>query len=364
MRSDPPFVVRKAAVLGAGVMGAQISAHLVNADVAAMPYELPAKEGDPNGNVLKAIENLKRLEPSPLSTSSKAGLIEAANYDQHLDRLKECDIIIEAISERMDLKSDLYRKVAPHIGEHAVFATNTSGLSINKLSESLPQELRKRFCGVHFFNPPRYMHLVELIPCRDTGDGLLDELERFLVTTLGKGVVRAKDTPNFIANRVGVFSLLATIHHAERPYSFEKADGHYLVRLNVPFATRGEVGLFKKGDELVVEIGSLRRHIGLPTTMAALAPVRHTTFQGTTTPNTSRPRFDGRPYCTHTSAPDSIAARVGRQCLWSGVSTMTTSWPPARREWSCSGSPRPRSPGRPLPRCPGASECWRSSGRG
>jgi 3-hydroxyacyl-CoA dehydrogenase len=211
-----PFIVRKAAVLGAGVMGAQIAAHLVNANVSTVLYELPAKEGDPNGNVLKAVENLKRLEPSPLSTSSKAGLIEAANYDQHLDKLKECDLIIEAISERLDWKADLYKKVAPHIGEHAIFASNTSGLSINKLSESFPQEQRKRFCGVHFFNPPRYMHLVELIAAKDTDSAILDDLEKFLVTTLGKGVIRAKDTPNFIANRVGVFSMLATVHHAQR----------------------------------------------------------------------------------------------------------------------------------------------------
>jgi 3-hydroxyacyl-CoA dehydrogenase len=216
MPAASPFIVRRAAVLGAGVMGAQIAAHLVNANVPAVLFELPAKEGDPNGNVLKAVENLKKLEPSPLSTSSKAGLIEAANYDQHLDRLKECDLIIEAISERLDWKADLYRKVAPHIGEHAIFASNTSGLSINKLSESFPQELRKRFCGVHFFNPPRYMHLVELIAAKDTDTAILDDLEKFLVTTLGKGVIRAKDTPNFIANRVGVFSMLATVHHAER----------------------------------------------------------------------------------------------------------------------------------------------------
>jgi 3-hydroxyacyl-CoA dehydrogenase len=208
--------VRKAAVLGAGVMGAQIAAHMVNANVAAVLYELPAKEGDPNGNVLKALDNLKKLEPSPLSTRSKADLIEAANYDQHLERLKDCDIVIEAISERIDWKADLYRKVAPHLGSNTIFASNTSGLSIGKLSESLPHELRKRFCGVHFFNPPRYMHLVELIACPDTEAVILDDLERFLVTTLGKGVIRAKDTPNFIANRVGVFSLLATIHHAER----------------------------------------------------------------------------------------------------------------------------------------------------
>ncbi|MBX9812360.1 MAG: 3-hydroxyacyl-CoA dehydrogenase/enoyl-CoA hydratase family protein [Burkholderiales bacterium] len=216
MSTASPFIVRKAAVLGAGVMGAQIAAHLVNANVEAVLFELPAKEGDPNGNVLKAVDNLRKLEPSPLSTSSKAGFIQAANYDQHLDLLKECDVVIEAISERMDWKADLYRRVAPHISDRAIFATNTSGLSVNKLSESLPQELRKRFCGVHFFNPPRYMHLVELIACRETDPAILDDLEKFLVTTLGKGVIRAKDTPNFIANRVGVFSMLATIHHAQQ----------------------------------------------------------------------------------------------------------------------------------------------------
>ena len=120
MPATPPFTVRKAAVLGAGVMGAQIAAHLVNANVEALLYELPAKDGDPNGNVLKAIDALKRLEPSPLSIKAKADCIRAANYDHDLELLKECDLVIEAISERMDWKADLYRKVAPHIGEHAI----------------------------------------------------------------------------------------------------------------------------------------------------------------------------------------------------------------------------------------------------
>lgn len=214
--SASPLIVRKVAVLGAGVMGAQIAAHLINARVPVLLFELAAKEGDPNGNVLKAIANLKKLEPSPLATRDCADLITPANYDQHLEQLRDCDIVIEAISERMDWKADLYRKVAPHLGEHTIFASNTSGLSINSLAASFPEQQRPRFCGVHFFNPPRYMHLVELIACDGTRPDILDELERFLVTTLGKGVVRAKDTPNFIANRVGVFSMLATLHHAER----------------------------------------------------------------------------------------------------------------------------------------------------
>jgi len=216
MSAASPLLVRKAAVLGAGVMGAQIAAHLVNASVPAVLFELPAREGDPNSNALKAIDNLKRLEPSPLTVPSRAVYIQAANYTDHLALLGECDLVIEAIAERIDWKSDLYGKIAPHLGPQTVFASNTSGLSIRELAQALPAELRPRFCGVHFFNPPRYMHLVELIASRDTRPEILDGLETFLVTTLGKGVVRAKDTPNFIANRVGVFSMLATIHHAQR----------------------------------------------------------------------------------------------------------------------------------------------------
>src|SRR3954469_22038960 len=102
MQSNQPFIVRRAAVLGAGVMGAQIAAHLVNANVPALLFELPAKEGDPNGNVRKAIDNLRKLEPSPLAVASRADRIEPANYEQHLSRLQDCDLVIEAISERMD----------------------------------------------------------------------------------------------------------------------------------------------------------------------------------------------------------------------------------------------------------------------
>jgi 3-hydroxyacyl-CoA dehydrogenase len=213
--SDSPFLVRKAAVLGAGVMGAQIAAHLANANVPVVLFDLPAKDGDPSGIAQRAIENLRKIEPSPLAAKDKAGSIDAANYDQHLGLLSGCDLVIEAISERMDWKRSLYEKVAPHLGGDTIFASNTSGLSINALAQTCPAALRPRFCGIHFFNPPRYMHLVELIAQKETQAGLLDRLETFLVTTLGKGVVRAKDTPNFVANRVGVFSMLATMVHTE-----------------------------------------------------------------------------------------------------------------------------------------------------
>lgn len=210
------FIVKKVAVLGAGVMGAQIAAHLVNARVPVVLFDLPAKEGPKSGIALRAIENLKKLSPAPLGIKDEAGLIRAANYEDDIELLKDCDLVIEAIAERMDWKHDLYRKVAPHLAPNAIFATNTSGLSITALSDGFDDNLKARFCGVHFFNPPRYMHLVELIPTATTQPEILDRLEAFLTTSLGKGVVRAKDTPNFIANRVGIFSILAVFAEAEK----------------------------------------------------------------------------------------------------------------------------------------------------
>jgi len=207
------LLVRRAAVLGAGVMGAQIAAHLVNAGVDTVLFDLAGKDGDPNAVVAKAIAGLAKLSPAPLASKALAAAIVPANYDTGLPLLEGCDLVIEAIAERMDWKQDLYKRIAPHVAGHAILASNTSGLGIDALAAVLPQELRHRFCGVHFFNPPRYMHLAELIPAKTTEPWVLDELEAFLTTVLGKGVVRAKDTPNFIGNRIGVFSMLATMHH-------------------------------------------------------------------------------------------------------------------------------------------------------
>ena len=219
------LLVRRAAVLGAGVMGAQIAAHLTNAGVDTVLFDLPAKEGPADGIVLKAIGNLAKLSPAPLASKSLAEAITPANYDTGLEQLKDCDLIIEAIAERMDWKQDLYKKIAPFVADHAVLASNTSGLGINALAEVLPEQLRHRFCGVHFFNPPRYMHLAELIPAKTTDPSVLEGLEAFLTSTLGKGVVYAKDTPNFIGNRIGVFSILATAHHtAESGLGFDEVD--------------------------------------------------------------------------------------------------------------------------------------------
>jgi 3-hydroxyacyl-CoA dehydrogenase len=276
------FVVRKVAVLGAGVMGAQIAAHCVNARVPVVLFDLPAKEGPKNGIVLKAIENLKKLNPAPLGNRDDALYIQAANYEEHLDLLRGCDLIIEAIAERMDWKHDLYRNVAPFIGDSAIFASNTSGLPIAKLSEAMDSSLKARFCGVHFFNPPRYMHLVELIPTPATRPQILDDLETFLTSTLGKGVVRAKDTPNFIANRVGIFGMLATIKEAEKyGLAYDVVDdltGAKLGRAkSATFRTADVVGLDTMAhviktmqDTLPASIDPFAAHFATPAVLKAL----------------------------------------------------------------------------------------------
>jgi 3-hydroxyacyl-CoA dehydrogenase len=209
------FSVKKVAVLGAGVMGAQIAAHLANLRVPVLLFDLPAAEGPKSGIAIKAIEGLKKLKPAPLGVPEDAALIEPANYEEHLALLKGCDLVIEAIAERMDWKTALYEKIAPFVAPHAIVASNTSGLSITEMSQALPEALKPRFCGIHFFNPPRYMALVELINTPSTGADVLDTLEAFVTSTLGKGVIRAFDTPNFVANRVGVAGMLATMHEAE-----------------------------------------------------------------------------------------------------------------------------------------------------
>jgi 3-hydroxyacyl-CoA dehydrogenase len=257
------FTIRKAAVLGAGVMGAQIAAHLANADVPVVLFDLPAEVGSPNGIVHKAVAALAKLEPAPLAARDRVAYINAANYGSELEQLRDCDLVIEAIAEKLEWKHSLYGKVAPYIGPDAIFASNTSGLAIRTLATGIPAQLRARFCGIHFFNPPRYMPLVELIATGDSDALMLDRLETWLTSRLGKSVVRAKDTPNFVANRVGVFSILTVMHHTARlGLGFDEVDVLTGPKIGRPksatYRTADVVGL----DTLAHVIGTMQSTLG------------------------------------------------------------------------------------------------------
>ncbi len=248
--------IRKVAVLGAGVMGAQIAAHLANAKIPVILLDLKSDQNDPNQLAKAALHRLTQLKPAPLSQAENIDAISIGNFDDDLDKLEDADLVIEAIAERLDWKQALYQKIAPYINDSAILATNTSGLSLEALAEAVPETCRSRFCVVHFFNPPRYMRLVELVPHLKTEPEVLDNLESFLVSTLGKGVVRGKDTPNFVANRIGVFSMLATMHHTQSfGLSFDLVD-----KLTGPAIKRAKSATYRTMD--VVGLDTMGHVVG------------------------------------------------------------------------------------------------------
>lgn len=212
----PNFYVRRAAVLGTGVMGLRIAAHLANADVPVVLFGRGGEGPNPKERVRKLIDGLRKTDPSAFVTRDRNSYVDVGTYEHDLAELGSCDLVIEAIAEDWETKRDLYTKIGPHLAPATIVASNTSGLSINRLAELIPVASRKNFCGMHIFNPPRFMELIELIPSRQTDGAMLDRLETWLVSRLGKGVVRAKDTQSFVANRIGLFSILAVMHHAEK----------------------------------------------------------------------------------------------------------------------------------------------------
>ena len=198
----------KIAVLGSGTMGGQIAAHFANLGFEVVMFDTS------HDALSKSLNMMKKLKPTPLASQSVIGLIKTSTYDT-MDVLSKCDFIIESVVENLDIKKQLFSNIAPYVNDDAVLVTNTSGLSIQKIAEHSPESLRSRIFGVHFFNPPRYLPLVELIRTSFSDEKLLHKAEGFITSALGKEVVYAKDSPAFIANRIGVFSFLAVLKHAE-----------------------------------------------------------------------------------------------------------------------------------------------------
>src|ERR1700758_3396177 len=207
--------IHKVAILGAGTMGARIAAHFANAGVPSLlldivPPNLPPDADRLSRNKIAAIglDGARKSKPAAFFEASLSRLVSVGNFDDDLKRLTEVDWIIEAVVENLEIKRDLLRKVEAIRKPGTIVTTNTSGLPVGKIAEGFPDDFRRSWFGTHFFNPPRYMRLLELIPTPDTDHALLDAIAWFSDVRLGKGVVVAKDTPNFIGNRIGTFSVL------------------------------------------------------------------------------------------------------------------------------------------------------------
>jgi 3-hydroxyacyl-CoA dehydrogenase len=218
--------VRKVGILGSGVMGSAIAAHFANAGIPSLVLDIvpqePTEAERAAGLSLEdravrdrlareSVDALRKAKPSPLFTLDRLRLIEVGNFTDDLPRLKDADWVIEVVKEDLAIKQQVLASVAPHLGPHAILSSNTSGLSLAAMASALPQEVRPRFLGTHFFNPPRYMKLLEVIPGAETDPAVVELVETVARKRLGKGIVPAKDTPNFIANRIGVHAVLVTM---------------------------------------------------------------------------------------------------------------------------------------------------------
>jgi 3-hydroxyacyl-CoA dehydrogenase len=232
--------IKKAAVLGAGIMGSRIAALLAGADIPTylldiVPSELDAKDVKQgltkespqfrNKLAVMGIQGTMGARPPAMFVADDAKLITPGNFEDNLEWLADADWVIEGVVEDIRIKKELLRKVEPHLKSGAILSTNTSGISIEQICEDLSPEVKARFMGTHFFNPPRHMKLLEIIPGKTTDSGLVSFMAEFCEKRLGKTVVMAKDTPNFIANRIGVHAVIGVMKTmVEEGYTIEEVD--------------------------------------------------------------------------------------------------------------------------------------------
>jgi 3-hydroxyacyl-CoA dehydrogenase len=220
--------INRVAVLGAGVMGATIAAHMANVGLKTclldiVPFELTDDDkkkgwdekspGFRNKFAHAGLKSALKAKPPAFYLNEDAELIQTGNFEDNLDWLKDADLVIEVVIERLDIKRGLFEKIIPNLKPGAIVASNTSGLPIKSMCEGFDDEFQKHFVGMHFFNPPRFMKLLEVIPGPKTDPEVLEFTRDFCEKRLGKDVVDAKDTPNFIANRIGTYSVMYMFHN-------------------------------------------------------------------------------------------------------------------------------------------------------
>jgi 3-hydroxyacyl-CoA dehydrogenase len=245
-----PLLVRRAAVLGAGTMGSRIAAHLANAGIPSLLLDMvPAGDGSRNRLAESALAALAKSKPAAFYDPSLASMVTVGNFEDDLPRLKQCDWVIEVVAENLEIKRALLDRVVPHLAPNVVLSSNTSGLPIAKIAAGLKSH-RDRFFGTHFFNPPRYMQLLEIIPTAESDAGLVAAFATFADRVLGKQVVFANDTPNFIGNRIGVFVMFAaSTLMLEQGLTIEEVDALTGPALGFP-----RTGTFRLADMVGIDI--------------------------------------------------------------------------------------------------------------
>ena len=258
--------IGKVAVLGAGVMGAQIAGHLGNAGIPSYLFDINKELAD------KGKETLTSLKPKPLYKPKNLDLVTACTYDDDIEKISEVDWVLEAVVERLDIKDTIYQKLLPHLKDTAILTSNTSGIPLQELTKNLPDNLKERFMITHFFNPPRYMQLLELVKGDETSNDTYETMVEFGESVLGKGIVHAKDTPNFIGNRIGVYGMMIAINLAkEYGLTIEEVD-----KLTGPISGRPKSATFRTAD--VVGLDTLK-NVSLTTYDKALEDEERDTFQ-------------------------------------------------------------------------------------
>lgn len=229
MKKTKEFRIQRVAILGAGIMGLGIAAHFANVGIPTLLLSRKAKEAKTKQAADKItqekIRAFKKTKPFPFYSKESVKLIEIGNYEDDLAELGEVDWVIETVAENLEIKKELFKKIAPYLSKDVVLTTNTSGISIAAIAKNLPRRLKQKFLGTHFFNPVRYMKLLELIPTSETDRELVDLVSLFAEEVLGKRVVIAKDTPNFIATRIGGFAVAQALQMTvDENYTIEEAD--------------------------------------------------------------------------------------------------------------------------------------------
>ncbi len=236
--------IRKVTVLGSGVMGSAIACHFAGNGVQVLLLDMPTEGADRNKIAADHLKNAIKSNPSPIYDKAFASRITTGNFDDDLEKIKDSDWVIEVIVERLDIKKSMFERVDKFRKEGTLITSNTSGIPIHLMSEGRSEDFQKHFCGTHFFNPPRYLKLFEIIPGPKTDDAVIQFLEGYSDLFLGKTPVLCKDTPGFIGNRVGVYSMAKVMELAgEIGLTIEEAD-----TLTGSILGRPKTGTFKLAD--------------------------------------------------------------------------------------------------------------------